>query len=1229
MLKIFSLLVSHPRYWATCLLVWLSLITFTSSSVGEIDVEYLDIGTGQDCFSFAIFADPHVVDPPANHTCNLKLGEAVNKINDLIINQGKKIRFVMVVGDIIHGQQNNSSAYADHFNRAKDGNPPTWSGLDDLSVPYIPLIGNHDEYCLWSSYTGASPEKVFNEIFNEASPSVYRELSTALPNWKKLKKEDMENGNPTVTPNPYNLSFPSCFFQNFAFDFGPYHFICLDFCSRNEFNTSPSFYGWADLYDFPSGTLGWFRDHLASVSSNLLNESVIIFSHHPPSSNILKWSFDGTEYQTILTALSPYADKIRYWFAGHSHINDDWALTNGSINICDARTVASTWDHTYGNPNGYLLIVQVKHPTGGSPEPDPFISTVVGDNPDIVLYKEQSSGSNAFTTSVPWGSNLDPFRLHQIRATIRNGGCLDANVHISFTWSNWGIGSVDQTSGFSPSAGVTPPNPSGTYGSGGEVTGVDIPSGVTDGRGVYVLWNSGEIFGGDTTNYLAHGCIRVRIEPQNGDIRPDESNNNMGQENIDVNPTKKSLSMDTIRIPIPVYDPKCEPMGMEVVLEVTPTEGGLWNATVHPDTLTLPPCHPPCVPPCSDTAYLILCPVESLNVGDVENFRVTGRRVDNGELIGGVEIASLIDDPPILEYVGDNGYTSEGVEPDTGDPATEFVFRVKYRDDNNHRPAPGYPLLYLFKGNEQVQGSPFVMGEEDQSDLVYTNGKIYLDTITLSEPGNDYKYFFWARDELEIAAGGPATQITPGPVVTEPINKVEIAQIESANPGDIVSLPVLMKNPEAVGGFDLYIEFDPTVLHFKGVERGSGLPEGFEYFTYRQLPCPNCGCCKYKLQVLGLYDLKDIHQGIPIPPRDYQDTLFKIVFQVAYDQNLRGFKIPVKWEWDDEICTENTKSDTSGYVLYVSLDTTQFNPNECPTQPGSQVIPSIYFIDGGVEIATTGEKKTGDINLNGIPFDPGDVTLFSSYFIYGLEVFVIDPPLQIGLTDINRDGFTLSLSDFIYMLRVILGDVSKPKPAPTEQAVTINTIKQNSHVRLTSDQPLGAALLVLDYTGEVNNLSSPFATNSNIEVSKNELRILVYMKDASGISGELLSFQATGMVKLSKAEAVDIYGRKVEVVAAAKTIPEKFALYQNYPNPFNLETQISFDLPVNSKTSLKIYNISGQLVRTLLDKDMEAGQHRVLWDGKNQEGEEVASGIYFYRIAAGSYTKTAKMSLLK
>jgi len=221
------------------------------------------------------------------------------------------------------------------------------------------------------------------------------------------------------------------------------------------------------------------------------------------------------------------------------------------------------------------------------------------------------------------------------------------------------------------------------------------------------------------------------------------------------------------------------------------------------------------------------------------------------------------------------------------------------------------------------------------------------------------------------------------------------------------------------------------------------------------------------------------------------------------------------------------------------------------------------------------------------------------------------------------------LSDFIYMLRIILGDVSPPKPTPAEEVVTLTAKRQNSHLTVSSDQPLGGVLLVFNYTGEVKNLRSPFATNSNIEVSQDELRVLVYMKDVSGILGELLSFQSTGQVNLRKVEAVDQYGRAIKVATAVKTIPEKFALYQNYPNPFNLETQISFDLPVNCRVSLKIYNITGQLVRTLIDKDLEAGTHKLIWDGKNESGEEVASGIYFYRLKAGDYVSVKKMGMVK
>ncbi|MDZ4723369.1 MAG: FlgD immunoglobulin-like domain containing protein [candidate division Zixibacteria bacterium] len=94
-------------------------------------------------------------------------------------------------------------------------------------------------------------------------------------------------------------------------------------------------------------------------------------------------------------------------------------------------------------------------------------------------------------------------------------------------------------------------------------------------------------------------------------------------------------------------------------------------------------------------------------------------------------------------------------------------------------------------------------------------------------------------------------------------------------------------------------------------------------------------------------------------------------------------------------------------------------------------------------------------------------------------------------------------------------------------------------------------------------------------------------------------------------------------------MPKEFSLNQNYPNPFNPSTQIAFALPTASKVELSIFNVLGQKVNTVVDGDMPAGNHTVTWDGRNASGSSVSSGVYFYRIVAGSNIQTRKMMMLK
>lgn len=100
-------------------------------------------------------------------------------------------------------------------------------------------------------------------------------------------------------------------------------------------------------------------------------------------------------------------------------------------------------------------------------------------------------------------------------------------------------------------------------------------------------------------------------------------------------------------------------------------------------------------------------------------------------------------------------------------------------------------------------------------------------------------------------------------------------------------------------------------------------------------------------------------------------------------------------------------------------------------------------------------------------------------------------------------------------------------------------------------------------------------------------------------------------------------------IEAPALAPGEFAVLQNYPNPFNPVTTIVYQLPQRSMVKLAIYNTLGQKVRTLLDQPAEAGIHSVMWNGRNDAGQPVASGIYVYRFEAGDYRKIQKMILLR
>ena len=143
-------------------------------------------------------------------------------------------------------------------------------------------------------------------------------------------------------------------------------------------------------------------------------------------------------------------------------------------------------------------------------------------------------------------------------------------------------------------------------------------------------------------------------------------------------------------------------------------------------------------------------------------------------------------------------------------------------------------------------------------------------------------------------------------------------------------------------------------------------------------------------------------------------------------------------------------------------------------------------------------------------------------------------------------------------------------------------------------------------------------------------------------SGEMIGVSGAEVVFLNErnpeevfATTTDIYGNfeldldaETSVDSQGSSKPAIFKLNQNFPNPFNPGTVISYELPSDSPVQLEIYNSLGQRVRTMVDAWQEAGYHGLIWEGTDDSGRGLASGVYFYRLQAGSFTESRKMVLV-
>lgn len=422
--------------------------------------------------------------------------------------------------------------------------------------------------------------------------------------------------------------------------------------------------------------------------------------------------------------------------------------------------------------------------------------------------------------------------------------------------------------------------------------------------------------------------------------------------------------------------------------------------------------------------------------------------------------------------------------------------------------------------------------------------------------------------------------------------------------GRTVDLNVYLKNKLVVREFNLLIRVDPTVLIPLGVSNTGTRSENLHIFDYRI----NENSINGNVRVSG-------KAGMGSPIESGEGPIFTLSLQISSDLSFVGHQIPIRFI--QMFSTDNALVLDDGSIVYS---------------------PDINLFEGHVLIAASGAQMLGDINLNNIAYEISDAVYFSNFFISPTQYPLNDQ--QLFNSDINRDGYAPSIADLVLLVTVITGENEPPVAKPTTQSypVSVEITNEETGLYLTIDSPDEIGGVYVRFTGEDISELAP--------VNLTEMDLMSRTKNG-GWNGILMSYTqksiepgSQSVIKISDSrelniqiEDIEIANTKGEILQIEKTatgvIPSQFELFQNAPNPFNPETNIRFNLHEPSRVTLTVFNILGQTVQVLRDGEFSAGQHEVMWDGTDNQGQPVASGVYLYRIKTGDNSATRKMVLLK
>jgi hypothetical protein len=263
--------------------------------------------------------------------------------------------------------------------------------------------------------------------------------------------------------------------------------------------------------------------------------------------------------------------------------------------------------------------------------------------------------------------------------------------------------------------------------------------------------------------------------------------------------------------------------------------------------------------------------------------------------------------------------------------------------------------------------------------------------------------------------------------------------------------------------------------------------------------------------------------------------------------------------------------------------------------------------------------------VNGLKIDSGSVdTTISS--LAAQAMLALDWKIRANKDSSGLNLYTLRVSGNNVTSKDVNRAILVPDIIPPTKPTGLSlTMQAKSKVMLAWKQNTEKDLAgyKIYYSAGSTNLDGTEANEGPSPVSVSTIDT-IYL---TGLTGGVTYRFALSAIDLSNNESIlsdTVSGRTTGVSQRSSTIPSSYALEQNYPNPFNPSTSIQFDLPRTGFTTLKIYNLLGQEIATLLNEVKPSGSYTVQWNALN-----MTSGMYFYKLTSGEFSQVKKMQFIK